>query len=155
MGCFDISFLHDLLPLWLKCFVAIPSNSDWPYTSSSPNTSLLEEGSGSSASHKSPVNLLTGYVPGITMLPSPPSAYLSTISKSAMHGYQGCEPFSFNQTPPIPKGKATSFDNNMERLPALHRPPSFFSSTSDMYSAGQPMKSLSQYITMIITSFGV
>lgn len=155
MTCFDIPFFHDFLPSWLKRFVAIPSNSDQPYTSASPNTSLLEEGSGSPASHKSPVNPLTGYVPGITVLPSPPPAYLSTTSKSAVHGFQGCEPFSFNQTPPIPKEKATSFDNNIERFPALQKPPIFFSSTSGMHAADQPMKSSSQYIALIITFFWV
>lgn len=153
MACLDILFLRDLLPSWLKRFVAIPSNSDRPDTSSSRNTSLLGEGSGSPASYESPISLSIGYVPGITVLPSPPPAYLSTTSKSAVHGYQGCEPFSFNQTPPIPKEKATRFDNNIERLPALHRPPIFFSSTSAMHAAGQPMKSSSQYITMIITFF--
>ena len=155
MACLDISFLHDLLPLWLKRFVVIPSNSDRPSTSSSHNTSLLEEGNGSPVSHKSTVHLLTEYVPGITMLPSLPPVYLSTTSKSAAHGYQGCEPSSFHQTPPIPKEKATCIDNNMEQLPALHRPPIFFSSTSDMHAAGQPVKSSSQYITMIITFFGI
>lgn len=135
MTCFDITFFHDFLPSWLKCFVAIPSNSDQPYTSTSPNTSLLEGGSSSPASHKSPVNSLTGYVPGITMLPSLPPTYLSTTSKSAVHGDQECKPFSFNQTPPIPKEKATSFDNNMEQFPALHKPPIFFSSTSGMHAA--------------------
>lgn len=154
-GLLRFSFLHDLLPSWLKRFVAIPSNSDRSYTSSSRNTSLLEVGSSSPVSHESPVNSLTGYVPGITVLPSPPPAFLSTPSKSAVHGYQVCEPFSFNRTSPIPRQKTTSFDNNTERLPALHKPPIFFSSTSDMHAAYQPMKSSSQYITMIITfSFG-
>ena len=135
MTCFDITFFHDFLPSWLKRFVAIPSNSDQPYTSASPKDSSLEGGSGSPASHRSPVNSLTGYVPGITVLPSPPPTYLSTISKPTVHGYQECEPFSFNQTPPIPKKKATSFDNNMERFPALNKPPVFFSSTLGMYTA--------------------
>ena len=135
MTCLDISFLLDLLPSWLKHFVAIPSNSDRPYTSSSPSTSLLEERSGSPASHKCPVDSLTGYMPGIIVLPSPPPTYLSTTSKPTVHGYQECEPFSFNQTPPIPKKKATSFDNNMERFPALNKPPVFFSSTLGMYTA--------------------
>ena len=135
MTCFDITFFYDFLPSWFKCFFPIPSNSDQPYTSASPNTSLLEGGSGSPASHKSPVNLLTGYMPGITMLPSLPPTYLSTTFKSAVHGYQECKPFSFNQTLPIPKEKATSFDNNMEQFPALHKPPIFFSSTSGMHAA--------------------
>lgn len=152
MICFNTSFLHDFLPSWLKRFVAIPSNPDRPYASSSRNISLLEEGSGSLATYKSLVNSSTeyGYVPGITELPSPPSAYLSTISKPDIYGYQGCEPCSFKPTPPIPKEKATSFDNNTKRLPALHGPSIFFPSTSDIH-AGQPMKGSSQYITMIMT----
>lgn len=150
MICFNTSFFHDFLPSWLKRFIAIPSNSDQPYTSLSRNASLLEEGNGSPAPRESPVNSSTEYVPGITMLPNPPSACLSTISIPTMHGYQGCEPCSFNKTPPIPKEKAASCDNNMKRLPALHRPSIFFPSTSDIH-AGQPMKGSSQYITMIIT----
>ena len=149
MTCLDIL---DLLPSWFKRFVAITINLDRPDTSSSRNTSLLAEGSGSPVSYESPVNPLTGYVPGITVLPSPPLAYLPPTSKSAVHGYQGCEPCSFHQIPPIPKEKAISFDNNMERLPSLNRP-SIFSSSSDMHDAGQPMKSSS--ITMIITFLGV
>ena len=152
MACLNISYLCNLLPSWLKRFVTIPSNPDRPYASPSCNISLLEEGSGSLATYESPGNSSTEnvYVPGITELPSPPSAYLSTISKPDMYGYQGCEPCSFNQTPPIPKEKATSFDSNMKQLPALHGPSIFFPSTSDI-RAGQPMKSSSLYITIIIT----
>ena len=100
MTCLDISFLLDLLPSWLKHLVAIPSHSDRSHTSSA-NDSLLEERSSSLASHKCPVNPLTGYVPGITVLPSPPPTYLSTTPKSAVHGYQAHEPFSFHRTPPL------------------------------------------------------
>lgn len=139
MACLNISFLNDLLPSWLKRFVAVSSNSDQT-SSSSRNTSLLEEGNSSPVSHKSTVHSLTEHVPGITVLPSPPPVYLSTTSKSAVLGYQRCEPFSLNQTPPIPKERATSFDKTMKRLPALYKPPIFFSSTSGMHAADQQMK---------------
>lgn len=152
MACLNFSYLFDLLHSWLKHSGTIPSNPDQPYARPSCNISLVEEGSSPLATYESPGNSSTEnvYVPGITELPSPPSAYLSTISKPDMHGYQGCEPCSFNQTPPIPKEKATSFDSNVKRLPALHRPSIFFPSTSDI-RAGQPMKSSSLYITIIIT----
>ena len=152
MACLGISSLRGLLPAWVKWFLATPSNSDRPYTSSSRNTSLLEERSDSPVSHKSPVHSPTGYVRGITVLPSPPPAYPFTTSKSAVHGvidvyeYQGCEPFSFNRIPPIPRDKTRSFEDNMEQLPALHEPPIIFSPTSDMRAADQPIKSSSQYI---------
>lgn len=97
MTCLDISFLLDLLPSWLKHFVATPSHSDRSYTSSA-NNSLLEE---RSSPHKHPVNSLTGFVPGITVLPSPPPTYLSTTPKSTVHGYQAHEPSSFHRTPPL------------------------------------------------------
>ena len=84
-------------PSWLKHFVAIPSRSDRSYTSSA-NNSLLEE---RSSSHKHPVNSLTGYMPGITVLPSPPPTYLSATPKSTVHGYQAHEPSSFHRTPPL------------------------------------------------------
>ena len=101
MACLDILFLYDLLPSWLKRFVAIPSNSDQPSTSSSRNTSLLGEGSGSPVSCGSPVNSLTGYVPGITVLPSPSPACLSTTPKPAVHEYRAYEPPPFHQTLPL------------------------------------------------------
>ena len=156
MACFDISFFHDLPPSWLKSFVAIPSNQDRTYTSPSRNTSLLEKRSRSLATYKSPANSSTdyGYVPGIIELPSPPSAYLSTISKPDMYGYQGCEPRSFNPTPPIPKEKPTSCDNNMKRFLALQWPSIFFPSISDIH-AGQPMEGSSLYIIIINTFFKV
>ena len=156
MACLDILFLRGLLPAWVKWFFTTPSNPDRPYTSSSCNTSSQEEGSCSPVSHKSPVNSLTGYVPGITVLPSPPPASSFTASKSAVHqkvdvcGYQGCEPFSFNRTPSIPRER-TSFDNKMERFPALHEPPIIFSPTSNMHAADQPIKGSSKYIIL----FGV
>ena len=157
MACLNISYLCDLLLSWLKHSVTIPSNPGRPYASPSCNISLLEEGNGTLATYESLGNLSTEnvYVPGITKLPSPPSAYFSTISKPDMDGNQRCEPCSFNQTLPIPKEKATSFDNNMEQFPALHKPPIFFSSTSGMHAADQPMKSSSQYIALIITFFWV
>ena len=95
MTCLDISFLLDLLPSWLKHFVAIPSHT------SSANDSLLEERSSSLASHKHPVNSLTGYVPGIAVLPSPLPIYLSTTPKSTVHAYQAHDPSSFHRTPPL------------------------------------------------------
>ena len=100
MTCLDISFLLDLLPSWLKHFVAIPSNSDRPYTSSSPSTSVLEERSGSPASHKCPVDSLTGYMPGIIVLPSPPPAYPPPASKLAVPAYREHGP-PFYRTPPL------------------------------------------------------
>ena len=133
MACLNISFLNDLLPSWLKRFVAVSNNSDQT-SSSSRNTSLLE-GNSSPVSHKSTVHLLTEYVPGITVLPSPPPIYLSTTSKSAVLGYQRYKPFSLNQTLPIPKERATNFDKTMKQLPALYKPPIFFSSTSGMHAA--------------------
>ena len=75
MTCLDISFLLDLLPSWLKHFIAIPSHSDQSYASST-NTSLLEERSSSLASHKRPINPLTEYVPGITVLVRLPPIHL-------------------------------------------------------------------------------
>ena len=152
MACLNISYLCDLLLSWLKHSVTIPSNPGRPYASPSCNISLLEEGNGTLATYESLGNLSTEnvYVPGITKLPSPPSAYFSTISKPDMDGNQRCEPCSFNQTLPIPKEKATSFDSDTKRLSALHRPPIFFPSTSDI-RAGQPMKSSSLYITIIIS----
>ena len=150
MACLGIPSLRGLLPAWLKWFFDTQSNSDQPYTSSSRNTSPQGEGSRSPAPHQSPIN--PWYVPGITMLPSPPPAYPFTTSQSAAHGgvnvygYQECEPFSFNRTSPIPREKATSLDND------LHEPPIIFSPTSDMHAADQPMKSSSQYI--IIFFFG-
>ena len=122
MTCLDISFLLDLLPSWLKHFIAIPSHSDRSYTSSA-NNSLLEERSSSLASHKCPVNSLTGYVPGITVLPSPPPTYLSTTPKSTMHGYQAHESSSFHRTPPLgppiifPKHAADRPMNGPSRCP--------------------------------------
>ena len=97
MTCLDISSLLDLLPSWLKHFVAISSHSDRSYTSSA-NNSLLEE---RSSPHKHPVNSLTGFVPGITVLPTLPPTYLSTTAKSTVHEYQAHEQYSFHRTPPL------------------------------------------------------
>ena len=157
MVCLNIPFLHDLLPSWLKCSVAIPSSLDQT-PSSSRNTSLLEEGSSSEnsspVSHKNPICSLTEYMPGITVLPSPSPAYLFTTSKSAVHGvvdgygYQGCEPFSYNRTPPIPRVKTKSFEGNMEGLPAWHDPSILFSPTTP--AAYQPMNDSSQRPTIFL-----
>lgn len=77
MACLGISSLHDLLPFWVKHLLTTMGNSDQPYTRSLRNTSLQRERNRSPASE---------YVPGITVLPSPPPSYLFTASKSAMHG---------------------------------------------------------------------
>ena len=99
MTCLDISFLLDLLPSWLKHLVAIPSHSDRSHTSSA-NDSLLEERSSSLASHKCPVDSLTGYMPGIIVLPSPPPAYPPPASKLAVPAYREHGP-PFYRTPPL------------------------------------------------------
>ena len=41
------------------------------------------------------------HVPGITVLPSPSPAYLSTTPKSAVHGYRAYESLPSHQAPPL------------------------------------------------------
>ena len=120
MACFGIS-LSDLLPAWLKRFVAIPS-PDRSYTSSPRNVSMPEE-RGSSALPWSSVNSMAGYASGTLELPCPSPAHLPTLSKSAMDDeYRMWKPFSYNPTPPLP----------MTRSQARHKPSAVYSSTLGM-----------------------
>ena len=118
MACLGIS-LGDLLPSWLKHFVAIPS-PDRSYTSSPRNISM-PEGRGSPASHRNSVNSRTGYVSGTLDLPCP--AHLPMLSKSAMDDeYCMWKPFSYNPTPPLP----------MTRSQARRKPSAVYSSILGM-----------------------
>lgn len=118
MACLGIS-LGNLLPAWLKRFVAIPS-SDRSYTSSPRNIST-PEGRGSPASHRNSVNSRTGYVSGTIDLPSP--ARMPTLSKSAMDDeYHMWKPFACNQTLPLP----------MTRSQARRKPSAVYSSILGM-----------------------
>lgn len=146
MSCLGISSLSNLLPSWVKRLIATTSDSDQSYTSPSRNTSLQEEeGSSSPASRQSPINSTTGYVPGITVLPSSPPAYPFTTSKSAVHEevdvneYQSFEPFSLNRTPPIPKERGSK--GNKDGLPTRHEPLISFSPTSYMPASDKPTES--------------
>ena len=118
MACLGI-FLGDLLPSWLKHFVAI-LNPDWSNTSS-PRNIFMPEGCRAPATHRSSVNSRTGYMSGTLELPSP--THLPTLSKSAMDDeYHMLKPFSYNPTPPLP----------MIRSQARHKPSAVYSSILGM-----------------------
>ena len=126
MACLGIS-LSDLLPYWLKHFIAI-SSPERSYTSSPRNISMLG-GHGSPASHRSSVNSKTGYVPGTLELPCPSPAHLSTLSKSAMDDeYHMWKPFAYNPTTPLP----------MTRSRERRKPSVVYSSTLGMLYAVYP-----------------
>lgn len=90
MACLGVS-LRDLLPSWLRCFIAIPSRS---YARSSRNTSFSKEGD-PCGSYRNSIDW-TGYVPEEELqCPDPPQAPKQATSEDKYHNWPS---FSCNTT---------------------------------------------------------